>query len=189
MLLVLFSSGLAWANPLKDVPPNHWAYEELSLLYASGLIVGFPDETFRGNENMTRYQFAEVMGKLLSRLEAIAGRGLEAAKAAQAGVDELREAIKKDFQARGETIDDATAQRLAEAIDKLRTEFRTELDQRVSSLEKRVSNLEEKATALEDKTTALEQSQGVQDLKTAKTLGWLGVILGALGLAAAFLVK
>lgn len=174
---------VALASPLSDVPPNHWAYEELSLLYASGLIVGFPDETFRGNEPMTRYQFAEVMGKLLNRLDAIANKGLEAANKNAAELEALKAAIKDELAASGKNIDDATAARLAEAVQKLRDEFKAEIDSRMASLEERVTALE----SLEEKVAALEKENA--QLKSQKNLGMWGIILGVAGIATGLLVK
>jgi hypothetical protein len=49
------------AGPFADVPENHWAYEAVKQLAAYGLIQGFPDGTYKGQEPMTRYQMAIVV--------------------------------------------------------------------------------------------------------------------------------
>ena len=43
-----------------DVPASHWAEDAVALIAQKGLIQGFPDGTFRGNETLTRYQAAPV---------------------------------------------------------------------------------------------------------------------------------
>ena len=58
------------ANPFTDVPLNHWAYEAVKQLAAYGLIEGFPDGSYKGQEPMTRYQMAIVVARLLSGLDA-----------------------------------------------------------------------------------------------------------------------
>ncbi|WP_420597078.1 S-layer homology domain-containing protein [Deinococcus sp.] len=48
-----------------DVPAGHWAKDAVDLITQRGLIQGFPDGTFRGNENLTRYQAALIFARLL----------------------------------------------------------------------------------------------------------------------------
>lgn len=57
------------ASPFADVPENHWAYDAVKQLAAYGLIEGFPDGTYKGQEPMTRYQMAMVIARLLSDLD------------------------------------------------------------------------------------------------------------------------
>ncbi|WP_407539449.1 S-layer homology domain-containing protein [Deinococcus radiomollis] len=55
----------AQVNTFKDVPAGHWAKDAVDLIVQKGLIQGFPDGTFRGNENLTRYQAALIFYRLL----------------------------------------------------------------------------------------------------------------------------
>lgn len=48
-----------------DVPAGHWAKDAVDIITQRGLIQGFPDGTFRGNENLTRYQAALIFYRLL----------------------------------------------------------------------------------------------------------------------------
>ena len=50
---------------LSDVPAGHWAKDAVDKIVSCGLIQGFPDGTFRGNENLTRYQAALIFYRLL----------------------------------------------------------------------------------------------------------------------------
>lgn len=56
-------------NFFTDVPTNHWAYEALLKLYQLGLITGYPDGTYKGNQAMSRYEIALVIYKLLIYLQ------------------------------------------------------------------------------------------------------------------------
>jgi hypothetical protein len=54
----------------KDVPPGHWVLEPLALAVAWGLVAGYPDGTFRGQEPLTRAALAVVLARLAERLGA-----------------------------------------------------------------------------------------------------------------------
>ena len=55
----------AQVTTFTDVPAGHWAKDAVDLIVQKGLIQGFPDGTFRGNENLTRYQAALIFYRLL----------------------------------------------------------------------------------------------------------------------------
>jgi hypothetical protein len=67
-LLTVLSMGFGLAQ-FSDVPAGHWAKEAVEALAARGIIVGFPDGTFRGNETLTRYQAALIIYRLLQQIE------------------------------------------------------------------------------------------------------------------------
>ena len=48
-----------------DVASNHWAYEAVSNLSRRGLVEGYPDGTFGGDRLLTRYEFAEIVYRVL----------------------------------------------------------------------------------------------------------------------------
>ena len=48
-----------------DVPRNHWAYQYISQLAGNGILVGYPDGTFKGDATMTRYEFATMLYRAL----------------------------------------------------------------------------------------------------------------------------
>lgn len=48
-----------------DVPSNHWAYEAVSDLSRRGLVEGYPDGTFGGDRMMTRYEFAQIVYRVI----------------------------------------------------------------------------------------------------------------------------
>ena len=57
-------------SQLKDVSPTDWAYEALrGLVDRYGCIAGYPDQTFRGNQPLTRYEFAAGLNACLNQIE------------------------------------------------------------------------------------------------------------------------
>ncbi len=57
-------------NQLRDVSPADWAYEALrSLVDRYGCIAGFPNQTYRGNQALSRYEFAAGLNSCLNQIE------------------------------------------------------------------------------------------------------------------------
>lgn len=54
------------ANPFTDVTPFDWAYQSVSQLAAAGVINGYPDGTFQGQKNITRYEMAQMVAKAMA---------------------------------------------------------------------------------------------------------------------------
>ena len=63
------STTFAAANPFSDVPADHWAYDAVSQLAADGVIEGYGDTTFRGQQNITRYEMAQMIAKAMARTD------------------------------------------------------------------------------------------------------------------------
>ena len=64
-----FSTVAAMANPFSDVPASHWAFDAVNKLTANGILQGYPDGTFKGEKNVTRYHLAMVVAKMLTNVE------------------------------------------------------------------------------------------------------------------------
>ncbi|GAA5441450.1 S-layer protein SlpA [Deinococcus caeni] len=54
---------------LTDVPAGHWAKDAIDKLVASGIILGYPDGTYRGTQNLTRYEAAVIIARLLEDMK------------------------------------------------------------------------------------------------------------------------
>ncbi|MEA3284096.1 MAG: S-layer homology domain-containing protein [Synergistota bacterium] len=67
--LVAFAAPAFAANPFMDVPMNHWAYDAVGQLAARGIISGYPDGTFKGNQPITRYEMASVTARALAVID------------------------------------------------------------------------------------------------------------------------
>ena len=54
------------ANPFSDVTPDSWAYQAVSQLAQAGIVNGYPDGTFKGQNNITRYEMAQMVAKAMA---------------------------------------------------------------------------------------------------------------------------
>jgi predicted nucleic acid-binding Zn-ribbon protein len=87
---VAFTGVQAQAFP--DIPANHWAGEAVQRIADLGIVIGFPDGTYRGNEGFTRYQAALVISRLLDVIRA----DMDAMKAlTDADIASLRNALQE----------------------------------------------------------------------------------------------
>ena len=91
-LLTVLSMGFGSAQ-FSDVPAGHWAKEAVEAITAQGLIIGFPDGTFRGNENLTRYQAALIIYRLLQQLQG--QQGQPAPKMDEETLNTIRNAVQE----------------------------------------------------------------------------------------------
>lgn len=65
---LMCAGGMAMAaNPFSDVSSDDWAYQAVADLSDQGIVEGYPDGTFRGQRNMTRYELAQVIARLMAR--------------------------------------------------------------------------------------------------------------------------
>ena len=68
MAMAMGISATAFAaNPFSDVPAGHWAYGSISKLAAAGVVDGYPDGTFKGDNLMTRYEMAQIVAKAYAK--------------------------------------------------------------------------------------------------------------------------
>ena len=92
LLAAVFVSGAFAQSSFPDIPANHWAGDAVDRIADLGIVIGFPDGTFRGNEAFTRYQAALVVSRLLDVLNA----NVDAALAlTQADIESLRNAVQE----------------------------------------------------------------------------------------------
>ena len=56
------------AEPFKDVPTDHWAYQAVESLREKGIVIGYPDGYFRGKRTLTRYEFAVALDRALKAI-------------------------------------------------------------------------------------------------------------------------
>ena len=55
------------ANPFSDVSTSDWAYQAVADLSDQGVVIGYPDGTFRGERNITRYELAQIVARMMAR--------------------------------------------------------------------------------------------------------------------------
>lgn len=63
------STTFAAANPFSDVPADSWAYDAVTTLAADGVIDGFPDGTYKGQQTMTRYEMAQIVARAMAKTD------------------------------------------------------------------------------------------------------------------------
>ena len=63
------STTFAAANPFSDVPSDSWAYDAVSTLAADGVIDGYPDGTYKGQNTMTRYEMAQIVARAMAKTD------------------------------------------------------------------------------------------------------------------------
>ncbi len=124
-LLTVLSMGFGSAQ-FSDVPAGHWAKEAVEKLADEGIILGFPDGTFRGNEGLTRYQAALIIFRVLEtiREEQLAQLDEETLTALRNAVQELAAELSSLGVRVGALEDNAATKddvaRLEAAINELR---------------------------------------------------------------------
>ncbi|MBE9169081.1 carbohydrate porin [Pleurocapsales cyanobacterium LEGE 06147] len=88
-------------SQLRDVQPGDWAYEALrSLVERYGCIVGYPNQTYRGNQSMSRYEFAAGLNACLQQIE----RLVADSEAVNRDDLETLQRLSKEFEAELATI-------------------------------------------------------------------------------------
>ena len=121
----VFTLGIAapaFAAPLfPDVPENHWARDAVATLAAKGIVEGYPDGTFKGDRNATRWEVAMIVARLLGQMEQ--EHATFATKAELAELQKLVDALRSEL--------DALGARVGTLEDKVEN-----LDLRVSELER-----------------------------------------------------
>ncbi len=138
ILAALLAGGIVSAQSFPDIPGGHWAGDAVEEIADLGIVIGFPDGTFRGNEAFTRYQAALVVSRLLDVIDAnmeaelgslrgalqelagdVAAQGvrLAAAESAIAGISDDVAAGAADMAAFGDRLDALESGNMANADD------------------------------------------------------------------------
>jgi S-layer homology domain len=117
----------AMTTPFPDVPANHWAYEAIGQLASSGYLKGYPDDTFKGQRPMTRYEVAYLVNQVVQNM---ANKVAQGQQANQTDLD----ALKKLMAEFGNQVKD--------------------LETRVARLEGETATLQQKQTATQNEADA-----------------------------------
>ncbi|ADQ13908.1 S-layer homology domain-containing protein [Halanaerobium hydrogeniformans] len=125
LILVVALAVPAFAS-FSDVPANHWAYDAINSLVAAGVIEGYPDGEYKGQQSMTRYEMAVMVSRALDNIiaeqEAMA-EGLTEGQAADVT------AIVESLMARNmaDSLTEQQASEVADIVEALTFELRAEL--------------------------------------------------------------
>jgi len=162
------------ANPAQTVPFDHWAYDAVQQLVDKGIIIGYPDGTFKGDRAMTRYEFAMAISRLLDVVKQQAPKdGKDGAQGPQgpqgpagpagpAGVAGPQgPAGPEGKQGPAGVVDEA---KIAALVNKLCDEFKNELKDMRGDLDAVTDDVAD----LTDRVTYLEEQA-----KGPKVFGWI----------------
>src|SRR5690554_2252500 len=137
IVLALLLTSLP-ARGFSDSPASEkWVYENFMVLKEAGLLKGYPDNSFRGENSATRYDMVELTATVLKHLE---GK-LELSLQDKIFLDEA--AVKKTIADSINNEDQLDAVYLA--IRNLENEFKEELstqDLKVTTLEEDIVELQ-----------------------------------------------
>ena len=128
---ISFSIKIEASDFFSDIPPDHWAYQAIVYLYEHGLIKGYSDNTFKGDNPMTRYEIAYFVYNVLMYLKK--------ENNIKTDTGDFQQEVKQILAKSAITVEEA------KLIKDLIAEFKDELldlNKRVTNLEKRVDKLE-----------------------------------------------
>ena len=177
LVSLLAVPAFAQSSPAETVPFDHWAYDAVQDVVDAGVIIGYPDGTFKGDRAMTRYEFAAAISRLLANLPE-AGVGPAGAAGADgddgaagaagpAGADGAAGAVGP---AGADGVVDEAA--IAAMIAKLCAEFKDEL----ADLQDDVEALQGDMYDIGDRVTAIEDAMGGPEVT-----GWIDYRIGLVG--------
>jgi hypothetical protein len=93
-------------NQLRDVSPTDWAYEALrSLVDRYGCIVGYPNQTYRGNQALSRYEFAAGLNACLNQIERLIASSEAVAREDIETLQRLMEEFEAELATLGGRVD------------------------------------------------------------------------------------
>ena len=145
--------GALAQNSFPDVPPDSYAADAVSQLVELGIVNGFPDGTFRGNEAFTRYQAALVVSRLLDVIEENSAAAGALSEEDLATVNNAVAELSNELTA----LSDRVA--ALEAAPAQATPDLSAIEDRLSALEAApTGDLADSFTALEGRVAALEES-------------------------------
>ena len=64
----------AQGTQFPDVPANHWAYQAVQDLADKGYVKGYPDGKFLGARDLTRYEFATVIDRMVQTINDLSAK-------------------------------------------------------------------------------------------------------------------
>jgi len=174
LLLAIALPCFAQGNPAETVPFDHWAYDAVQKLVDQGIIIGYPDGTFRGNRAMTRYEFAMAISRLLDVIGegGIGPAGPAGAPGAQGPAGPQGPAGAPGAQGpKGDpgpagTVDQAQVETI---VNRLVNEFKDEL----ANAQDDLLMVQDDVADLQDRVDALEASSN-----RPKAFGWIDYRMG-----------
>lgn len=73
LIMLALVPGPAWAQTIRDVPTDHWAYAAVQRLINEGYLTLEDNQMFRGDRPVDRYTFAVAVARVLDQVEETGG--------------------------------------------------------------------------------------------------------------------
>ncbi len=104
-------SQITNVKQLRDVAPTDWAYEALrSLVDRYGCIAGFPNQTYRGSQALSRYEFAAGLNSCLNQIERLIASRDNVSQEDLETVQQLSQEFEAELATLGGRIDSLDSQ-------------------------------------------------------------------------------
>ena len=133
---MLSSCDVYAGNSFTDVPKEHWAYDAIEELAQKGVLMGYTDGSFRGENTMSRNTMAMLTAKMLANIEQFIKeeRELEITK------DDIKllEDLSYEFQDELSTLG-TSAKNISEELNKIKEDTKALKDD-ISKISNKVDN-------------------------------------------------
>jgi len=180
LILVVALAMPAFAQSFSDVPSEHWAYDAINKLVAAGIVEGYPDGEYKGQQSMTRYEMAVMVSRALDNIvaeqEALANQVDEMGEGLTTGQAEDVTAIVKSLMEKNtnDSLSDAQAEEVADIVDALTFELSAELKvlgADIDALGKDMDELEAKVDALDVPQDNIEFGMDIKTMAEVANYG------------------
>ncbi len=155
------SPARAEGSPFVDLPADHWAYPAVQGLVSKGILSGYPDGSFRGNNLVTRYALAVSLAKAMEG-GALAGKDRDGQKTPLSMQDlDTLERLIKEF---GDELA-LVGVKTAAIEEQIKAQARSieDLDRRVVELETGEGGKQDRVRFLDGRVRALAYNKAALD--------------------------
>ena len=172
LVILLISTNISVvlaSDNIKDVSSSHWAYKSVVKLVDKGYMSLYDGNKFKGEKNVTRYELAEIIAKMLENINQgqvnpESGDVLTLKKLATEFRSELVKVVNRNEELK-KRLSDVSDQQEVNQEDLVNTnakinELRKQVDQILNSITEeaiRINKLQKKLDKLETKNSNLKQ--------------------------------
>ena len=176
-LVALFAPPALAQSVPGDVPPGHWTYDALRVLFDKGIVLGEAGGRFAGDRPLTRYEMAALLKRVLDKIPVAAPSAPAPAPRPANGGRPTRTTEPKPAVAPAQALTPAERAALARLTSELLPELAV-LGTDLKSLAGKVDGFEQKlidmAQALKDvRDVNLDQQKDIDTLKKIHVNGYL----------------
>lgn len=173
-----FGVGMALQAKFSDVPANLWAAGAVNRMVAEGIINGYPDGTFKGNNTVNRYEATSMFDRLISskrftaletnsQAAAKVSNDLSALRAAGSSNAATIAALQADIAALKTSAGTANSPELLARVTELEAKVAAISTSDNASYNARITALEGNFTTLLETVSAAKPSNSELDVRLA----------------------